>query len=173
MTFGIRLQLLLAFGIILLCTVAVGATGIIQANQLNAHITEMYEDEVIGTGQIAALTESMLLMEDAIMDHVLGADAARKVEVEAAMASLDRSIDATVEAIRKGEVHQVRLEPVEEFVKAWTAYKQVRDTLVLPASRAGKLEDAHRYVGGDLDQRLTRVQQTLANMISITAQCCT
>jgi methyl-accepting chemotaxis protein len=169
MTIGIRLQLLLAFGVILVCTIAVGATGVIQANQLNAHMTEMYDDEVIGTGQIAALTESVMLMEDAVADHVLASEAARKAEVDATMAALDRAVDTTVEAIRKGELHQARLELVEEFVKAWVAYKQVRDTLVLPASRAGKSEDAHRYVGVDLDQRLTRVQQSLGGMIKTKA----
>jgi methyl-accepting chemotaxis protein len=169
MTIGIRLQLLLAFGAILLCTIAVGAAGVIQANQLNAHMTEMYDDEVIGTGQVAALAEGIPLIEDAVMDHVLGADAARKLEIEANMVALDRTVDATVEAIRKGEVHSARLAPVEEFVTAWTAYKQVRDSLVLPASRAGKTEDAHRYVGTDLDQRLTRVRQSLSGMIKTKA----
>ncbi len=164
MNFSIRIQLLFAFGIILLCTIAVGATGLIQANHLNAHMVEMYEDEVVGIGQVANLAESILLMEDAVADHVLATGAARQVEVEATITALDRTIDATVEAIRKGELHAERLEPVEQFATAWTAYKQVRDALVLPASRGGKSEEAIRYFSADLDQRLTRVQQTLTSM---------
>ncbi len=164
MNFNIRIQLLFAFGIILLCTIAVGATGLIQANHLNEHMVEMYEDEVVGTGQIVSLAVNLLLMEDAVADHVLTSEAARKVEVEATMATLDRAIDATVEAIRKGEAHAERLAPVEQFATAWAAYKQVRDALVLPASRAGKSEEATRYWGTDLDQRLMRVQQAITSM---------
>ena len=165
MTLGIRSQLLLAAGFVLLCMVAVGATGLIQANHLNQRMEELYADELIGTGQVATLAQNMLLAQDAVMDHLLAADPARRAEVEATITSTDRVIEATVETIRKGEIHQARLEVIEEFARAWAAYKQVRDALVLPVSRSGKLEEAAQYIRSDLDPRLSQVEQALTKMV--------
>ena len=125
----------------------------------------MYADEVLGTGQIAVLADNILLVQDALVDHVLATDAARKTEAEGVIASLDRTIDANVDAIRKGDTKQDQNELVTDFVTTWAAYKQMRDTVILPASRAGKTEEVHKAVAGDLDQRLTQVQGRLANLI--------
>ncbi len=165
MTLGIRAQLLLAFGFLLLCMVAVGAAGLIQASRLNEHMEELYADELIGTGQVATLAQDLLLLEDAVMDHVLAPDAARRAEAEVTLAALDRSLEATIETIRKGEIHRERVEAIEEFARSWAAYKQVRDTLILPASRTGKLEDVVQRIQTELDPRLNQVQQALQKMI--------
>ncbi|MCX7671307.1 MAG: MCP four helix bundle domain-containing protein, partial [Anaerolineae bacterium] len=165
MTLSIRWQLLLAFGFLLVCMIVVGAAGLIQASRLNDHTEQLYADELLGTGQVAVLAQNLLLMEDAMMDHLLASDAARRAEAEVALTAADRSVEAVIETIRKGESHPQRLEAVEEFARAWTAYKQVRDALVLPISRAGKLEEAAQRVRTDLDPRRTQVQQALTRMV--------
>jgi len=166
MKLSIRTQLLAAFGVLLVFTAAVGWIGISQAGVIRDHARQMYDDDLVGTGQIAILVENALLNQNKVLEHVLTAEAAQKGVIETALVALDREVEAAVKTVRESDVAKDQQEELGEFTRAWTSYKETRDRSILPASRAGKTQEALGYVTGEAGQRFNSVHSALDALIA-------
>lgn len=93
----------------------------------------------------------------------------RKGAIETEIAALDQEIDATVQEFRKNDVDGGHKDVIDQFVNAWTSFKEGRDTLTLPASRAGKTEEAAGYATGEVGQRFAAVSNAIEALIKAQA----
>ncbi len=166
MKLSLRTQLLATFGLVLVFTAVVGWIGISQAGLIHTRARQMYDDDLVGTGQITILTENALLNESKVLEHIQTADPTKKNVAEAALVTLDRAVEAAVKAIRDGDVAKDQWGELDQFSQTWTSYKEGRDRLILPASRAGKTEEAVGYVTGEVGQRFNAVHSALDALIA-------
>jgi methyl-accepting chemotaxis protein len=154
-------KLLLAFAIVLAFMLVVGAVGIYQAGQINGRGTLIYADDLVGTGQIAIIARDTGRVQASVLEHVLSTDATRKTTLEAEISNLDNEIDTTAQAFRARDADAKQASLIGQFEQAWTAYKQSRDGVVLPASRAGQAEAAAAAAMGEEDQRYDGVSNAI------------
>src|SRR5215213_8089771 len=140
MRLGIRAKLLCTFGIGALLTILVGAVGITQAGAINERADLMYSGDLVGISLAATLTRDTMLVRAKVLTHILAPDATKKATSETDLAALDTAIAATLAALRAGDSDEQQ--QMDQFAAAWTRYTKTRDTLTLPASRAGKTEQA-------------------------------
>jgi len=165
MKLNLQNKLLAAFCVVLALTAGVGFVGISQAGVINTRSEGMYSDDLVGTGQAALLIQDALAVSIDVLAHVLSPDAARKTALETEIADLDKQVDGELEAVRQSDSDGAQKNQISQFAQAWAAYKQGRDTLVLPASRAGNTEEATGYVTGEVGQRYKAVIDVLDALI--------
>jgi methyl-accepting chemotaxis protein len=162
---NIRNKLLAAFGAVLVLTAVVGWIGISQAGVINERSEQMYRENVVGLTQIAKLAEDTMLVRAKVLAHILSADPAKKGAIDTEIAALDQEIDATVQAFRENDVDGGHKDVIDQFEKAWANFKEGRNTLTLPASRAGKTEEAAGYATGEVGQRFAAVSHAIDALI--------
>ena len=146
-------KLLLAFAIVLAFLLVVGAVGIYQASQINGRGTKIYDEDLVGTGEVAVIARDTSRVQASVLEHVLATDATRKTTLETEIGDLDKEIETTDQDFRASDTDAKQLSLLGQFEQAWAAYKQSRDGVVLPASRAGQAAAAAAAAMGEEDQR--------------------
>src|SRR5262245_45502401 len=139
MKLTIRNKLLLAFVAMLVFTIVVGILGINQTGQVRAVQENLYDDDVLGTADAATLSQDLLNAREQELAYILTTDAAGKTALEAAISTADKTIDTDVKKLSAGDIDGRQKDELNAFVKAWDNYKLGRDTILLPAGRAGKI----------------------------------
>jgi methyl-accepting chemotaxis protein len=158
-------KLLLAFGIVLVFMLVISGVGIYQANQINGRGGLIYSDDLAGTGLVAILGRDTSRIQASVLEHVLSTDAARQATLDTEITTLDHEIDATAQGIRAGDTDGKQAAPLAQFEQAWAAYKQSRDTIVLPASRAGNAAAAAAAAMGSEDQLYDGVTTAVDSLV--------
>jgi len=153
MKFNLLGKLLLAFAIVLAFLLVVGAVGIYQASQINGRGTKIYDEDLVGTGEVAVIARDTSRVQASVLEHVLATDATRKTTLETEIGDLDKEIETTDQDFRASDTDAKQLSLLGQFEQAWAAYKQSRDGVVLPASRAGQAAAAAAAATGEEDQR--------------------
>jgi methyl-accepting chemotaxis protein len=161
MKLSIRNQLLLAFAVSLVLTVAVAWVGISQAGALNDRASQLYDENVLSVSHIADL--SRLTMQDraAELEHVLASDPAEKTGFANEIGSLDREVDVALAGLQSVDTSGQLTAAIGTFSQNWANYKQARDTLSLPLSTAGNTAEALTAVSGPVDDQITSVENSL------------
>jgi methyl-accepting chemotaxis protein len=166
MGLSLRIKLLLAFGTILALTLAIGALGLYEAARINERVATLYADELVGTGQIAALSQDLHEGRERVLAHILATDPARRGEIEAEIARLDRAIDTELAAIGAADADGQQRDALAQFAQGWDAYKRARDGVTLPASRAGNSAAALAAYGGEQSSRFAAISATVDALIA-------
>ena len=161
MRLSIRTKLLLGFAATLVLTAVVSWVGISQASVLNDRSSLMYDQNLVSSGHIAALNQLTLKDRGSELEHVLSADAAAKASVQNEINGLDQEVSDALAALKASDSGGQLTAPIADFEKAWSGYKQARDTLSLPASNAGDSAGAFAAAKGAVDQRLTAVENSM------------
>jgi methyl-accepting chemotaxis protein len=177
--FTLRTKLMLAFITMLALTVIVGGLGAFEAKVINDRVAEMYSDDLVGTGQVAMLSQDVQAIRARVLAHILATDPARKADLEAEITRRDQMADTAVEAIRSGDTDGQQRDALTQLTQGLANYRRVRDSVTLPASRAGNTtaalatygnEEATRQeaIGGALDALITSkatvARETKANL---------
>ncbi len=170
MKLNIRNKLLAAFGAVLMLTAVVGWIGISQAGLINDRSEQMYSDDVVMLTHVAKLVQDTILVRAKVLAHILSTDPAKKGAIDTEIAALDQEIEASVKALRENDVDGDHQASIDQFVKAWENFKEGRDTLTLPASRAGKTEEAAGYATGEVGQRFAAVSNATDALIKASAE---
>jgi methyl-accepting chemotaxis protein len=161
MKLSIRNQLLLAFAVTLLLTVAVSWVGISQAGVLNDRASLMYDQDLVSTGHISDLGRLTLQARAGELEHVLAPDAAGKAGYQSEINGLDKDVSDAVAALKASDRAGLLSSPISTFEQAWSDYKQARDSLTLPPSNAGNTAQAVEAAIGPVDQRVTAMEDAL------------
>jgi methyl-accepting chemotaxis protein len=154
-------KLLVAFAIVLAFMLVVGGVGIYQAGLINGRGTQIYAEDLLGTGQVAVISRDTSRVQASVLEHVLSTDATRKTTLETEINDLDKEIETTTQAFRASNTGAGDASLLGQFEQAWTAYKQSRDGVVLPASRAGQAATAAGAAMGEEDQRYDGVTSAI------------
>jgi len=156
--------LLAAFGATLLLAAALGVIGLLQVGRINARAHTMYADDLIGSGQAAALVRDTLLDHQALQSFAhpeVAVNASEGETVRAGfeqrLAALDRRVDETLAAIQRSALDRVEEAAVANFRARWQAYKQRRDELVIPPARAGEEDAAEAAIAAEVGSRFVAV----------------
>ena len=102
MKFTLRTKLMLAFTTMLALTLIVGGLGVVEAKRINDRVAEMYSDDLVGTGQVATLSQDVQAIRARVLAHILATDPARKADLEAEIARRDQATNAAVMATEQG-----------------------------------------------------------------------
>src|SRR5262249_46159417 len=116
---SLRIKLLAAFGIMLAMTVVVGIIGVSEAGHINSGAADLYDDAVVGPGEVATLSQASQQMRAAVLAHILATDAGRKTALEADIAKLDRDIDTTLERLRSSDPDERQRAALALFTQSW------------------------------------------------------
>jgi len=100
--FTLRTKLMLAFTTMLALTLIVGGLGVVEAKRINDRVAEMYSDDLVGTGQVATLSQDVQAIRARVLAHILATDPARKADLEAEIARRDQATDAAVMTTEQG-----------------------------------------------------------------------
>ena len=158
MKLSIRNQLLLAFAVTLLLTVAVSWVGISQAGVLNARAGLMYDQNLLSVSHIADLSRLTMQDRSAELEHILYVgNASSQTEIT----SLDQQVDQALSGLKAADQAGELTTQIRDFEQAWTGYKQLRDTLTLPASNSGNTAQAMAASSGPVDQQVNAVESAL------------
>ena len=165
MRLNIRSKLLLAFATMLVFTGVVGWVGVSQAEVINSEAEAMYADDLVGTGLTGHLAQATLLIQTKVLQHILAPDANVQKAIESEITAIDQGIERKLKAIQDGDRDGAQKEVIAQFREAWSNYKRIRDTLVLPASSAGQKEKANGYVNGELGKAFNTLSDLLNALI--------
>lgn len=102
MKFTLRTKLMLAFTTMLALTLIVGGLGVVEAKRINDRVAEMYSDDLVGTGQVATLSQDVQAIRARVLAHILATDPARKADLEAEITRRDQATNAAVMATEQG-----------------------------------------------------------------------
>lgn len=102
MIFTLRTKLMLAFTTMLALTLIVGGLGVVEAKRINDRVAAMYSDDLVGTGQVATLSQDVQAIRARVLAHILATDPARKADLEAEIARRDQATNAAVMATEQG-----------------------------------------------------------------------
>ena len=150
MKFNIRRQLLGAFGVVLALMALVGGIGVERAGAINQRATVIRQDELAGIGRTAVLMGNVTAAERDLLSYMLVRNPAEKATATAALGTLDQNISADIAALRAVDANGDQGGEITRFAEAWSRYKQERDSMVLPAIQAGKVDEANSYVHTEL-----------------------
>jgi methyl-accepting chemotaxis protein len=164
--FTLRTKLMLAFTTMLALMLIIGGLGIFEAKQINDRVAGMYSDDLVGTGQAAALSQDVQAGRARVLAHILVAEPARKAELEAEIARRDQAIDATLVAIREGDTDGQQRDALAQLAQNLIGYRRARDGATLPASRAGNTPAALAAYSGDEATRLDAIEGSLDGLIT-------
>ncbi|HWE62218.1 MAG TPA: MCP four helix bundle domain-containing protein, partial [Chloroflexota bacterium] len=162
---NLRTRLLAAFGVLLVLTLIVGWVGINQIGHVNDQASNMYADDLVGTGKAALLAEDISLARSSELAHIFSPNRAVKATLAAQIAQIDRAITTNVQAIRAGNKDGDLRAPLDRVLLAWDSYRQTRDDLTLPASSAGRTQLAFRSYNGQEAQRFANANTTIDTLI--------
>jgi methyl-accepting chemotaxis protein len=162
MKLSIRNQLLLAFAVTLLLTVVVSWVGISQAGVLNDRSALLYDQNLLSASHIGDLGRLTMQDRASELEHILATDAAGKAGYQNEMNSFDQQVGGALDALKTSDGDKLLAAQIAGFEQAWTAYKQARDSLTLPASNAGNTAQALAAATGPVDQRVTAMEDALS-----------
>src|SRR5882762_7354166 len=103
MQLSIRNQLLLAFAVTLLLTVAVSWVGISQASALNDRAALLYDENLLSSSHIADLGRFAIQDRAAELEHVLATDSTGKAGYQDEINSLDKEVDRGITGLKAAD----------------------------------------------------------------------
>jgi methyl-accepting chemotaxis protein len=170
MRLTLRAALVAAFVALLVLLLAVGLVGVFEAGRINDRNSATYEDDLVGTGQVAALSQDLMDVREAVLAHILAPDAARKAAIEADIVRADQGIAAAAEQIRVGDTDGQQRDELAQFDQAWASYQRARDGATLPASRAGDSTAALSSYSGEEGARFDTAGRAVDALITSKAE---
>jgi len=103
MRLTLRTTFVAAFVAMIVLLLAVGLVGIFEAGRINSRNAALYDDDLVGTGQVATLSQDLMQVRSAVLAHILAPDAARKAAIEADIVRADQGIAASLGMIKAGD----------------------------------------------------------------------
>ena len=165
MKLNIRNQMLLGFGIVLVLAAVIGWVGISQAGQINVRAQALFTDDLTNTGRIAELGQLAMRDRATELEHVLAQSTADKAEFQREIDGLDREVDQLVASLKAGDDDGHLSAELTTFEQSLNNYRHLRDTLTLPASSAGQVQQATAAGLGQEDQAVTAMEDALNALI--------
>jgi len=159
MKLNLRNKLMAAFTVVAVFTAVVGWVGISTTSGLNGRARGLVVDQLGGAFTLSEIIQDSMSVRINVLLHIIAADPAEKEQLERDIAAADASIEENVRLWKESDIDGYEAGSIEAFVEAWAAYREGRDTLVLPASRAGKTDEALGYAYGEVRQRYKKVTE--------------
>ena len=147
---GVKIGLLVA--VILAIMAGQSVNDLVRVDRLATDSTTLYGVDVRGLAELGNARSSINRMRQRVLLHVLAdpADKPRRLEQ---MRALDATYDAAVAALRP--LHAVPDADLDAWAASVAAYRDYRDTTILPAS-------GRRVTGAELAEVLRRCDETFA-----------
>ena len=142
MTWTIGTRLTAGFGVLLVVTCLQSSFLVWELGTISTE-TRMVSDESLPSvylvSQVEALTRASMA---AVLEHIISDDAKEMPRLEAQMKELGGKVDEVMAEYQKLDTDGSDATQVKGILVARDAYRQIRDTKVLPLSRALKTQDA-------------------------------
>ncbi|WP_233571888.1 methyl-accepting chemotaxis protein [Cellulomonas triticagri] len=116
--------------------VAVGIVGISALARTNSATTAMYEQSFVGLQDAATMRRAMVQMRLDLTNHALSTDPATMERMEERVAAAEAELREALTAYGDLDLAAPERAALDDFTAGLEQYVQVRDTEMLPASRA-------------------------------------
>src|SRR5262245_49321311 len=156
---GVRTKILLGFIVVVAALSGVALFGLNGLGQIQASSADTYTNRVVPLEQLGNAQAGVLKVRAAVLQHLLAdaKDAELLKKLEARIVELDAGVDKDVKNYLAARLAAAAQKPLEEFQKAWPAYRSIRDNQVLALSRAGKKSEAIALAFGPAGQAMQAV----------------
>ncbi|MEY3272978.1 MAG: hypothetical protein RLZZ341_1879 [Pseudomonadota bacterium] len=134
-------QLGLAFGLVLLLSLAAGGFALYSMQQESQRTRTMGDKWLASAGHVATLREALLAMRDAEVKHSRTADGSYHAEYEAKMEESARQVDSSLAALKPLLQGEQELGHLAKIDSGWAAYRKASEKVV-KIGRAGQQTDA-------------------------------
>jgi len=142
---GTRTKILVLLGVCATVSTVIGVVSIGRMATLNANAHTLYTGNVATIDTLGNVRIGVVQTRLDVLNHGLSDTAADHTKFAAKITADDATVDAELAVYTKDVMDSPRWrQDVAAFRKSWTAYKQVRDTQLLPASTAGRRADFSR-----------------------------
>lgn len=135
---GVRTRVLAAVLVGLVVAGTVGFAGLAALARTDAATERVYTEDLLGFERVAAVRRATLEMRLAVTSHALAGDAVDRAGFAGDIDGLDAQIDDDLAALAAAPDAGVA-DAVDAFTTALAAYREVRDTALLPAAESGDL----------------------------------
>jgi methyl-accepting chemotaxis protein len=163
---SLRTKLLASFAAVLVLAVVIGWVGFSQAGSINQVSTELAETHLAGMGTIAVLSRETLADHADVLRSILTRDPDERAAVMREIAGYDRQILSGIESLRSLNLDARTRAAIDQFTRAWAAYRVVRDQQVLPASDMGNIDVATALANGPLERQAISTINAIDVLIS-------
>jgi methyl-accepting chemotaxis protein len=127
-------KILVAVLSVAVAALAVGVTGVVKLAAVNAQAEQMFEQNIVPLTELGHLEQEMMRTRLQTVNHATSVDPATQADYETEIQEGDAAFDAAAEAYEAGTAAP---ETLVELVAVMNQYRDLRDTKLLPASRAG------------------------------------
>ena len=138
---GVRVQILSSVLVASLVGVAVGVLGIVALGRTNDATEEMYEDNFLALVDAAALRRATTELRLAVANQAASLNDATREKYEAMVDTSEAEIATLVESYAAHDLGPIRREALAQYRAGLDAYLTVVDDELLPAGRAGNMEE--------------------------------
>ena len=162
---SIRTRILTTLAVAALVAGSIGAVGLVALADASRSATYLYTDGVLGFENVAAIRRASIEMRVNVLSQAVAQSDDRKDAYEEAVADLDTEITTLMEEFHDRAT--VAEQPLyDEMEAALADYRDVRDTLLLPAGRANDLVAWEEARDGDAAAPIDRLLGTLAEVVT-------
>ena len=162
---GIATKILAAVLLASIVGAAVGVLGISALSATNAATTAMYEDNFTGLQYAATIRRATVEMRFALANHVIAQDDAAMDAAEQKIAAAESDVRDAVDAYGDLDLDADQRAQLDAFATALDGYDGVRESKMLPASRAGDLEAYEAARDGDAQQYIDTMNSSVATLV--------
>jgi methyl-accepting chemotaxis protein len=144
----------------------VGVLGIAALSRTNDATRSMYRESFAGLQQAATIQRATVEMRFNLANHMIATDEAGKDAAEQRIAAAESEVRQAVEAYAELPLDAEHRAALGAFTDALDGYVALRDTGMLPASRAGDVEEYLAVRDGDAQgyiEAMAREVQTLVD----------
>nr|WP_240933438.1 methyl-accepting chemotaxis protein [Cellulomonas sp. IC4_254] len=134
---GIATKIVAAVLVAVVVGAAVGVLGISALSRTNDATSSMYRDNFTGLQYAATIRRATVEMRFGLANHVIARDDAAKDAAEEKIAAAESEVRDAVEAYDDLHLDADQRSALETFSTALDGYDAVRESKMLPASRAG------------------------------------
>ncbi len=167
---GVRTKILLGFIVVVAVLSGVALYGLNALGQLQAASVDTYTNRVVPLEHLGDAQAGVLKVRAAVLQHLLATDAEVMKKLEARIAELDAAVDKDVKGYTAAQLPPAAQKPLEEFQKAWPAYRAIRDGQVLAQSREGKKAEAIAMAFGAAGQAMQAVLTPLDRLSNVNVE---
>ena len=163
---SIRTRIISALAVAAVVAGAVGVTGLVALADSSRSADYLYTEGVLGFENVAAIRRASLEMRINVLNQAVAQSIEDQTRFETAVADLDAEIVGLMEEFEQ------RIEPSErplyvEVENALDDYREVRDTLLLPAGRANDFDAWEEARDGDAKVPIENLMTALAKVITV------
>ena len=131
-------KLMILLAVLLTAAVSVGVAGVTELEQVSGKAHTVYAEGAVPLAHLSEARDANGSMRQRVLLHLVGSAADKPVR-EQQIRDFDVAFDTSTAQLR-GEGVDARL--LDTYVKATAAYRNFRDTVILPASNAGQKDIA-------------------------------